>query len=150
MYYFMLGHQYEKAEIYDKAEALYQRAYQSKPDFYPGLVDYANFLLKAGKFNEALQLAESLKDVDNMKFQYYLITGKAHMGMEQYETAIENLNEGNSLYNSDVGLLNALGFCYYKTRNLEEALKVLKASIGLNGNQKEVNQLINEIEKEIR
>lgn len=148
MYYFMLGHQYEKAEIYDKAEALYQRGYQSKPDFYPGLVDYANFLLKTGKHNEALQLAQLLKDIDNMKFQHYLLTGKAYMGMEQYETAIENLNQGNSLYNSDVGLLNALGFCYYKTRNLEQALKVLNASIRLNPSQKEVKELIAQIEKE--
>lgn len=150
MYYFMLGHQYEKAEIYDKAEALYQQGYHSKPDFYPGLVDYANFLLKTGKHNEAIQLAELLKDVDNMKFQYYLLTGKAFMGMEQYETAIENLNQGNNLYNSDVGLLNALGFCYYKTQNLEEALKVLKASISLNSSQKEVKELIKQIEKENR
>jgi len=85
-----------------------------------------------------------------MKFQHYLLTGKAYMGMEQYETAIENLNQGNSLYNSDVGLLNALGFCYYKTQNLEEALKVLKASIGLNPTQKEVKELIAQIEKEVR
>jgi tetratricopeptide (TPR) repeat protein len=148
MYFFMLGHQYEQAEVYDKAEACYQQGYQSKPDFYPGLVDYANFLLKIGKLQDALLLAEELKAVKDMQFQYYLITGKAYMGMEQYETAIENLNQGNKLYNSDVGLLNALGFCYYKTRNLEEALKVLKASISLNANQKEVKELIKQIEKE--
>jgi len=144
----MLGHQYEMAEVYNEAEAFYKRAYESKPDFYPGLVDYANFLLKVGKPQIALQLVEKIKDVDEMKFQYYLITGKALMEMEQYETAIENLNHGNSLYNSDVGLLNALGFCYYKTGNLEEALKVLKASISLNASQEEVKELIKEIEKE--
>ncbi|MBN2244665.1 MAG: GWxTD domain-containing protein [Candidatus Aminicenantes bacterium] len=149
MYYFMLGHQYEQAEVYDKAETCYQQGYQSKPDFYPGLVDYANFLLKIGKLKDALLLAEELKAVQEMQFQYYLITGKAYMGMEQYETAIENLNQGNKLYNSDVGLLNALGFCYYKTRNLEESLKVLKASISLNATQKEVKELIDQIEKEI-
>ena len=69
------------------------------------------------------------------------------MGMEQYEEAIEDLLEGNKIYNSDTRLLNSLGFCYYKTGEKDEALKVLKASLRLNPTQKEIERLIQEIEK---
>jgi len=69
------------------------------------------------------------------------------MGMEWYAEAIDNLIEGNRIYNSDIGLLNSLGFCYYKTGEKERALEILKASLNLNPNQENVKTLIEEIER---
>jgi Tfp pilus assembly protein PilF len=57
------------------------------------------------------------------------------------------LIEENKIYNSDVGLLNSLGLCYYKTGKKKEALDVLKASLRLDPDQKDIKRLIDEIEK---
>lgn len=68
------------------------------------------------------------------------------MGLEKYADAIASLLEGNRIYNSDTGLLNALGTCYFRTRRTEEALNVLNASIKLNPDQADVKKLIEEIQ----
>jgi Flp pilus assembly protein TadD len=67
--------------------------------------------------------------------------------MENYSEALDSLLEGNALYDSDVRLLNSLGFCYYKVGQKAEALEALRASLSLNPEQPKIQALIEEIEK---
>jgi len=147
LYFYMLAQQYERVKNYEKAESMFEKAYVLKPDYEKGLIRYADFLFKIEKFDESLELVENIKEDEKLKFQYYLIKGKAYMGMEKYSEAIKNLLEGNKIYNSDVSLLNSLGFCYYNVGEKEKALAVLKSSLRLNSGQKEIKMLIEEIEK---
>jgi tetratricopeptide (TPR) repeat protein len=147
LYFYMLATMYDRVNEPEKAESLYERAYALRPDYIKGLTNYANFLLKVKKFEKSLELIENLGEDESLRFDYYLLKGKAHMGMEEYEEAIDNLLEGNKIYNSDVRLLNSLGFCYYKTQQFEEALEVLKVSLRLNPAQSQIKKLIEEIEK---
>ncbi|MBE0461539.1 MAG: GWxTD domain-containing protein [Candidatus Aminicenantes bacterium] len=148
LYLYFLAYQYDKVNNYKKAEEFYKRAYLSKPDYKKGLIEYTHFLIKVKEFDKSLELVENLKDDEDLRFEYYLIKGKAYMGIGKYPKAIENLLEGNKIYNSDIRLLNALGFCYYKTSEEKKALEVLKASLRLNPGQKEVKKLVEEIEKD--
>ncbi len=143
----MLAQQYENVKEYVKAEASFAKAYGMNPNFKKGLTDYANFLLRTQKFNKSLELIEAVKEDENLKFDYYLTRGKAFLGMGNYSDAIDNLLEGNKIYNSDTSLLNSLGLCYYKTGEKELALDVLKASLRLNSQQEGTKKLIEEIEK---
>ncbi len=147
IYYYMLADQYEKRADYKKAELNFKKAYRLKPDDKKGLIDYANFLFKIKKFKKSIELIENIKEDEDMKFEYYLIKGKTYMGMGKYSEAIENLLEGNKIYNSDISLLNSLGFCYYKTGEKEKALNALKASLRLNPEQGDVKSLVEEIER---
>lgn len=147
LYFYMLADQYEKVKAYEKAEASFEKAYKLKPDYKRGLIGYANFLNKVKKFARSLELIENVKEDEKLGFDYYSIRGKAYMGMENYEDAIENLLEGNKIYNSDISLLNSLGFCYYKTNQKTEALDVLNASLRLNPAQDQIKKLVAEIEK---
>lgn len=70
------------------------------------------------------------------------------MGMGQFVRAIENFEEGNKIYNSDITLLNSLGFCYYRSTQKKKALDVLKASLRLNPEQEGVKKIIEEIERD--
>lgn len=146
VYFYMLAHQYEKMRDYKRAEVNFEKAYRLKPDDRKGLVGYANFLFNIKKFNKSLELIENIKEDENLKFEYYLVRGKAYMGMGKYSEAIQNLIEGNKIYNSDVSLLNSLGFSYFKTGKKKEALEILKASLRLNPEQKDVKKLIEKIE----
>lgn len=147
VYFYMLAQQYDRVQEYEKAEANYEKAYKMNPDYKKGFIEYVHFLQKIKKFVKSLELIEKIKDDEKLRYEYYLVRGKAYMGMEQYMAAIENLLEGNKIYNSDTRLLNSLGFCYYKTKEKEKALEVLRASLNLDPSQEAIERLIQEIEK---
>lgn len=147
LFYYVLAQQYENVQDYKNAEANYEKAYELKPDYNMGLFNHANFLLKIKNFDRGLEIVENLREDDNMKFEYFLIKGKAYMGKELYSDAIDNFLEGNKIYNSDIGLLNALGLSFYKTGDVERALDALKASLRLNPEQEDIKKLVEEIEK---
>ncbi len=147
LYFYSLAYQYDKLNQPEKAEANYEKAYLLKPDYRLGVIEYANFLVKNKKFDKSLNMIESIKDDSERRFDYYLIKGRAYAGLGRYPEAIENLLEGNKIYNSDTGLLNTLGFCYYRTGEKKKALDALKASLSLNADQADIKRLIEEIEK---
>ncbi len=149
LFSYMLAYQYDKIKDYEKAEEYYEKAYSLNVDYKKGILGYAKFLLKVKKFDRSLELIEKVKEDERMKFDYFLIKGQAYMGMAQYEKAIDNLLEGNTIYNSDTGLLNSLGFCFYKTSQKTKALNVLKASLRLNQKQENIKKLVEEIEKDL-
>jgi len=147
IHYFMLAEQYEKLNKSEKAEENYAKAHEMQPQYIRGLIDYANFTLNQAKFEKTLELIEKAKENEGEKFSYYLVKGKALMGLGRYAEAIVELLEGNKIYNSDLGLLNSLGFCYSKTDQIQEALDVLNNSLRLNPEQEQIKALIKEIEK---
>ena len=134
---------------YEKAEIHFKKAYKLKPDFKEGLMEYAEFLLRTKRLDRTLELVEDIKDDESLRFDYYLIKGRALQEMEKYSEAIDNFLEGNKIYNSDIRLLNGLGYCFYKIGQNERALNTLKASLHLNSAQEEVKKLIEKIEGKI-
>ena len=97
--------------------------------------------------SKILEKIDRISEDEVLRFEYYLLKGKALMGLARYSEAVNNLLEANKIYNSHLGLLNSLGFCLYKIGNKEEALRALNASLRLDPNQEEVKKLINMIEK---
>jgi len=142
-----LAFQYGRVNEFEKAEANFKKAYELKPDYKEGVVEYAKFLLKIKKYDKSLELIENIKENEKLRFEYYLIKGRAYVGVGEYEKAINHLLEGNKIYNSDTELLNSLGFSYYKTQEKEKARQALKASLSLNPGQEGIKKLIAEIEK---
>jgi GWxTD domain-containing protein len=148
LFLYIMAQQNENLENFREAEQYYERAYTLNPDYETGLLRYAGFLIKTGKYNKSLLLIEKIQNSEKLKFEYYLMKGQALTGLEQYMQAIQNLLEANKIYNSDTRLLNSLGFCYYKTAQKSKALDVLKASLRLNPQQDEVKKLMEQIEKD--
>ncbi len=150
LYFYGLAIQYDKIGDPARAEAAYRKALELKPDYPEGLSDFADFLFRSNKFDEALRVVEPLKDNDKFRFNYFLIRGRALLEKGEFGSAIQSLLDGNRIYNSDTRLLNALGYCYYKTGRKKEALDVLGASLRLNPEQADVKALIGTIEKELK
>ncbi len=147
LYFYMLAHQYEKTNNFQKAESSYAKAYALRPNYKKGLVDYANFLYKVKKFDKILALITKIEGDENLKFEFFLLKGKAYMGKGSYKEAIDNFLQGNEIYNSDINLLNSLGFCYYKVADKKKALDALRSSLRLNPEQEDIKKLISELEK---
>ena len=148
--FYGLAYQYDKLALPEKAEAFYTKAVALNPEYKRGIIEYAGFLVRVGKFDKGLAEAERVRDDEGLRFQYALITGLAHMGKGDYEKAIPLFQEGNRIYNSDVQLLNSLGTCYYRTGRKKEALEALNASLRLNPEQKDIKELIDRIQIELR
>jgi len=145
--YGILAQQYAKAGDPIRAEAFYQKALTLKPDFARGWADYAQFLLKINEFDKAAAAAEKIKGDPSLQFEYHLIHGRALVGKSLFSEALESLLAANRVYNSDTGVLNALGFCYIKLGKKKEALEALQSSLKLNPNQAEAKTLLSEVEK---
>lgn len=145
LYFYMIADQYDKAGELENAAAMFERSFALAPEYREGIVYYSNFQVKTKKYSQALDLVENLKVDEKFRFDYYLIKGRAHMGLGQYKEAIESLLEGNKIYDSDTTLLNALGYCFYRTGQKKQALEALDASLRLNPDQAEVKNLIQEI-----
>ncbi|UCE43278.1 MAG: GWxTD domain-containing protein [Candidatus Aminicenantes bacterium] len=146
-YYYMLASQYRKTGRLEKADVFYGKAMEMNPGYARGLLEYAQFLFESRKFVECLELIEKIEDNKDLQFNYFLIKGRAHMALEEYNQAIANLEEGNRIYNSDTTILNSLGFCYHQTNQRQKALDVLKASLRLNPQQEDIKKLIQKIEE---
>jgi GWxTD domain-containing protein len=145
--YYMLAYQYDQINENEKAEAMYKKAYSLNPAYLQRIPEYAGLLLKVKKYGEALALIEAIKGDEKLRFQYYFNKGRAQMGLEKHAEAIDSFLQGNKVYNSDTGLLNALGQCYYKTGQIQSALNALNASLKLNPDQADVKKLIQTIEE---
>lgn len=149
LYLYSLANQYDRADDLEKAESHYEKAFSLNPGYNPGIIEYAHFFLKIRKFQKSLDLIENVKKDEDLRFEYFLVKGKAYMGMEKYFAAVENLLEGNKIYNSDIRLLNSLGYCLYKTGDKQRALETLRASLRLYPDQQEIKNLIQEIEEDL-
>lgn len=150
LYFYGLAIQYDKTGDPTRAEAALRKAYDMKPDHLEGVVQFADFLVRAGKPDEALRICEPLGQAEKYRFDYFLIRGRALMGKGDYGPAIASFLEGNRIYNSDTRLLNGLGSCYYATGRKKDALEVLTASLRLNPEQPDIKALAAKIEKELR
>jgi len=145
--YYELARQFDKMNMNDRAEAEFARGFNLNPNFKEGVSEYGRFLLKVGKYDQALIIIENLKDVEKGRYDYFLVKGLATMGKGDFAGAITQLLEANKIYNSDIVLLNALGSCFVKTDQKEEALNAYKASLKLNDKQEDIKKIVQSLEK---
>jgi tetratricopeptide (TPR) repeat protein len=146
--YLELAGQAEKAADRTAAEAYFQRAMNLAPADPDVAAYYCGFLMRSKNFVKALEHIEKVKADPTLQFDYFLIKGKALRELGRCDEAIPLLLEGNKIYNSDTRLLNALGYCLYKTGQKGSALDALKASLRLNPDQDDIKKLIEEINKD--
>ena len=147
LFRYMLGEQLEKTGRPEAARALYEEAYQLRPEYLDGVVRYANFLNKTGAYAEALKIAEALRKDERRQFVLHVIRGQALFGQAKYEDALDDLTQANRIYNSETAVLNGLGKCYEKLGRRAEALDAFKASLKLNPDQPEVKKFVEDLSK---
>jgi len=150
LFYAAVASQYDQVGRTAEAEAHFEKALALNPNFKEGLIGYAEFLLKTGRPDRALEVIERVGDEESARFDYFLVKGRALEAKGDYQPAIENLLQGNKIYDSDTRLLNSLGFCLYKRGQKKEALDALNASLRLNPEQKEIRELATRVENELK
>jgi len=147
LFQYMRAYQYAQLGQMEKAEAAYKSAFGQNPGYLQKVPEYAVFLIKIGKNDEALELAETLRTDERFRYAYFLTKGLALFAKGRFAEAADALAEGNRIYNSDITLLNALGESYYKIGRSQDAVSVLNASLKLNPEQPQIKRLLEEINR---
>jgi len=147
LFRYMIGEQLEKTGRAAAAAAFYEEAFRSRPEYAEGVVRYANFLIRTGAFDRALEIAETLRNDEKRQFVYRVIRGQALFGQEKYEGALVELLQANKLYNSETDVLNSIGKCYLKLGRKTEALDAFTASLRLNPDQPEIGKMAEELKR---
>jgi tetratricopeptide (TPR) repeat protein len=58
------------------------------------------------------------------------------------QAAVNDLLAANQIYNSDTVLLNALGTCFLKLGQKDQALNAFQASLKLNDKQEDIQKIV--------
>lgn len=142
---YTLGQQFEGIGDLENAELYFAKSVQNNPDFAEGYVAQFTLANRLKKFSQVLAVVENLNKFDKFAFDYHLIKGTALFGLDRFEPALDELLKANKIYNSDIRVLNLIGFSFFKLNDMEEALKAFEASLALKGKQPQVDRIIAEI-----
>ncbi len=145
LYFYILGFQYKNTGKFEKARQSYEKCLNFKPDYHQGWVDLLNVLLIQKKYNRILVEVEKLSKSGRFEFDYHHIKGKALYEMNDFTKALDSLLKANKIYDSDIRVLNLIGFTLLNLRNYSDALDVFNASIKLNNKQSYILNTIKQI-----
>jgi len=138
LYFHIMGVQSMRLNRMEDAETYFRQAVNLRSGYAPLVKDFCRLLLKRKKFVPLLEMVETLKTNPNEQFHYHAVRGKGLYYLKQYNPALQHLKEANRLYDSDVDVLNHLGFAYLETGNKKEAEKVFEASLKLDDRQQNI------------
>jgi tetratricopeptide (TPR) repeat protein len=145
VFYFQLAAQYEALKQYSQAENFYQKALRQNSTF-PNLIkSYASFLFNQKKYDKILPVIENLKGQEKEAFSYYAFKGRALFYTKQYNAAVDALLKANEIYDSDVAVLNTLGYALIRIGEKKEAIKALSASLEIDKNQENILKVLEQI-----
>lgn len=144
-FYYALGQQFESSGDLENAELYFAKSVQAYPDFAEGIVAQLTLANRLQKYSHVLAAVENLNKFSKFAFNYHLIKGTALFGLDRFEPALDELLKANKIYNSDIRVLNLIGYSFFKLNDMDEALKAFEASLALNGKQPPVDKIIAEI-----
>jgi GWxTD domain-containing protein len=150
LFYYALAQQYERIGNIREAGKYYTRAIDNNPEFKEGYIAHLNILNKEKKYTEVLVKVEKLKGDENFSLEYHLVKATALFGMKDYNEALNHLLKANTIYDSDIRVLNLLGFTFLNLNEYDQALKAFSASLSLNDKQVFIKNTVKKIkEKEM-
>lgn len=149
LFYYALAQQHEKIGNVQEAGKYYTRAIDNNPEFKEGYIAHLNILNREKKYTEVLVKVEKLKGDEKFSLEYHLIRATALFGMKDYNEALTHLLKANTIYDSDIRVLNLLGFTLLNLNEYDEALKAFTASLSLNNKQVFIKNTVKKVKEKV-
>jgi tetratricopeptide (TPR) repeat protein len=92
---------------------------------------------------------EKLKGDEKFSLEYHLVKATALFGMKDYKEALNHLLKANTIYDSDIRVLNLLGFTLLNLNEYDEALKAFSASLSLNEKQVFIRNTVKKVKEKM-
>jgi tetratricopeptide (TPR) repeat protein len=83
----------------------------------------------------------------DQKHEFYALMGLSLQGLAQYEEAIRYFKDYLAYHGTNVRILNAIGSCYQRLGNIDEALVAWEKSLELFPEQNELKTYIASLKK---
>jgi len=145
-HYNTLAIQYANINQLKRASSYLERAYNLSPSEPKVALNYVQVLFKLKRYNKLKSVAlPFLQTTEKQNFLSFLGYSCANLG--QYMEAITHFKEYLSYYGTNMNILNAVGECYQKLGNIEEAKVAWKKSLELFPDQKELTTFLKELTK---
>jgi tetratricopeptide (TPR) repeat protein len=149
VYSFLLGEQLLSRGEVDKAQAKLEEAFQKKPDSLDFALSLAQVYSVQKKHPQVKQVLMAFSDVSEVPYQLYLLLGKSHQALGEFDQAIAVFNKALSRYGINSNLLNSIGECYYSLGIWDEALAAWEKSLEINDDQPDVEEKVKTLKKKI-
>jgi len=147
VYSFLLGKQlFSKGDV-NKAQAKLEEAFRKKPDSLDFALNLAQVYSVLKKHQQVKQVLMAFSVVSEVPYQLYLLLGKSHQALGEFDQAIALYNKALSQYGINSNLLNSIGECYYRLGIWDEALAAWEKSLEINPNQPDVEEKVKILKK---
>jgi tetratricopeptide (TPR) repeat protein len=142
IFYMMIAQQYQNLGKLDAAKREYEKAYKMNSVFPQLLKSYASLLFQEKQYQKVLSVIKKLEGQEKEAFDFYTLQGRAYYYLDRFEDAVTSLLKANKIYDSDILVLNTLGFSFARLGNREEAVKALTASLKINPEQQDIARVL--------
>jgi len=142
----MLAAQYEASGRAEDAGRAYEEALRQGGDDLTLRITYARFLLGQSKYERLLEVLAPVQEQEKNAFDLHALRGKALYRLGRWPEAITKLLKANTLYDSDISVLNAIGLSFLRLENPQEARKAFSASLKIKAEQPDIAELLKQTE----
>jgi len=146
MYANILGLQYKNNGDTQKARHLLEEAYRKDPLSAKYGMDLAQLLIEEKEFLKAREIASPfLKEQE--KHEFLLVLGQASQALGEYGEAAAYYKDFLSRFGTNIQVLNAVGECYYRLNDMEQALIAWEKSLEINPNQEDLKKKVDSLKR---
>ena len=146
-YSYDLGRQYFNNGKTKRARLQFESAFQKMPDSLPITLSLARVYNLEKEYHKIKQILLPFSNLSQPNYDVSLLLCKAHQNLGEFSQAISFYDKAVSSFGVNQDLLNSIGECYFRLKELEEAIAAWERSLELNPNQPEIENKINSIKK---
>lgn len=132
VYYYNLGLQKIKAELYEEAAALFEQAVAAKPDHYDAILELGKVYIALRKSDRAVPYLERARSMKSDDAQVYQMLGRAYMMLKENEKGLAALRSAIKIDPENAGYHYFLGFALDIVNQKSEAAMEYRRAVELN------------------
>ncbi len=143
----ILGIQHFSKGNAEKALDYLEKAFHSQPNSQEYAIALARVYLSVGQPEKTKRTLLPFRDSAEVRFELLLFLGQAHQALGEFQFAIPVFQDALTSYGMNIPILNALGECYFRLGNNEEALAAWNKSLEINPDQQELKEKVESLKK---
>jgi GWxTD domain-containing protein len=144
--YNTLAIQYANKKDFKRSQEFLEQAYNRSPNSPKLALNYCRVLFKLKKFKKIKSVATPFIQTE-YKNEFLSFLGFASANLGQYMEAITHFKNYLAYYGTNLKVLNAIGECYLKLGNVDDALVAWEKSVELHPDQQELKNKIKNLKK---
>jgi tetratricopeptide (TPR) repeat protein len=124
-----------------------EKAYIKEPNSVQYALDFCTVLLIQKEFQRVNEIAAPFL-THQERPRFLLIVGQSYQALGEFNTAISYYKDYLSNQGTNLGVLNRIGECYFRSGAEDEALNAWERSLELNPNQEEIKKKVTNLKKD--